>query len=177
MSNDLFKNKYRIPSARADWHRYNIGWYYITICTDKRVHYFGEITNKQMHLSQIGKFTDSFLNELHLIYNDAAVLSYVVMPNHIHMIIAVEKTSPHKSDKKINEDVNEEMQYIANQCGRMSHIISRFKSFITKYAKDNDIPFKWQTRFYDRIIRDYADYIVIEHYINNNISKWKDDDF
>ena len=52
MSNDLFKNKYRIPSARADWHRYNIGWYYITICTDKRVHYFGEITNKQMHLSQ-----------------------------------------------------------------------------------------------------------------------------
>ena len=109
MSNDLFKNKYRIPSARADWHRYNIGWYYITICTDKRVHYFGEITNKQMHLSQIGKFTDSFLNELHLIYNDATVLSYVVMPNHIHMIIAVEKTSPHKSDKKINEDVNEEI--------------------------------------------------------------------
>ena len=75
------------------------------------------------------------------------------------------------------KDVNEEMQYIANQCGRMSHIISRFKSFITKYAKDNDIPFKWQTRFYDRIIRDYADYIVTEHYINNNISKWKDDDF
>ena len=175
MSNDLFRNKYRIPSARADWHRYNIGWYYITICTDKRVHYFGEIKNKQMHLSPIGKFTESFLDKIHLIYNDAAVLSYVVMPNHIHMIIAVEKTI--SNNNNTNKDVNEKMQYIANQCGRMSHIISRFKSFVTKHARDNDIPFKWQTRFYDIIIRDYADYIVIEHYINNNILKWKDDDF
>ena len=45
MSNDLFRNKYRIPSARADWHDYNIGYYFITICTDKRIHYFGEIIN------------------------------------------------------------------------------------------------------------------------------------
>ena len=177
MSNDIFRNKYRIPSARAEWHHYNIGYYFIAICTDKRVHYFGEIINKEMILSKIGIFADAYLKELHLFCDDVAVLSHVVMPNHIHMIIAVERYS--KENKKINVDgdVNEMMQHIANKCGRLSHIISRFKSFITKYARDNDIPFMWQSRFYDRIIRDYAEFITKEHYINNNISKWEEDEY
>ena len=176
MSNDLFRNKYRIPSARADWHKYNVGWYHITICTDKREHYFGEIIKQTMHLSPIGTFTKNILDELHLIYDDAAILSYVIMPNHIHMIIAVEKTNKRNGSNN-NDDVNEEMQHIARQCGRLSHIISRFKSFITKHARDNDIPFMWQARFYDTIIRNPADFIVIDNYIKNNISNWKDDDY
>ena len=35
----------------------------------------------------------------------------------------------------------------------------------------------WQTRFYDTIIRNPADFIVIDNYIKNNISNWKDDDY
>ena len=177
MSNDLFRNKYRIPSARADWHNYNIGYYFITICTDKRMHYFGEIVDHEMILSPIGAFTESYIKEIHLIYRDADVLSYVIMPNHIHMILAVDKRGKVNAERKENDNVNEMMQDIANQCGRLSHIISRFKSFITRYARDNDIPFIWQSRFHDRIIRDHAEFVIREHYINNNISKWKDDDY
>ncbi len=42
---DKFQNKYRIPSARANWHDYNGGIYFITICTKNREHYFGEIAH------------------------------------------------------------------------------------------------------------------------------------
>ena len=42
MSDEKFKGKYRIKSARASWHDYNGGAYFITICTKNRVHYFGE---------------------------------------------------------------------------------------------------------------------------------------
>ena len=177
MSNDLYRNKYRIPSARADWHNYNSGCFFITICTDKRAHFFGEITNNTMTLSEIGKFTESLLNELHMIYNDAEILSYVIMPNHIHLIISVEGNKDKISDANTDKDKNEKMQAIANKCGRMSHIISRFKSYITKYARDNDIYFMWQSRFYDRIIRDHSDFIITQHYIDNNISKWNEDDY
>ena len=176
MSNNLFRNKYRIPSARADWHDYNIGYYFITICTDKRIHYFGEIINEQMVLSHIGNCADSYLREVHLFYNYVDVLSYVIMPNHIHLIVAIEKDKKNNADKNDNDDVNEMMQNIANKCGRLSHFISRFKSFVTKYARNNDLPFMWQTRFYDRIIRDNSEFIVREHYIENNIFKWQDDD-
>jgi len=71
---DKFQDKYRIPSARADWWDY--GWnaaYFVTICTAHREHYFGEIVvetgqcpvstnpaNPIMQLSEIGKLADFF---------------------------------------------------------------------------------------------------------------------
>ena len=42
---EKFQNKYCIPSARANWHNYNGGVYFVTICTKNREHYFGEITH------------------------------------------------------------------------------------------------------------------------------------
>ena len=42
---DKYQNKYRVPSARANWHDYNGGVYFVTICTKNREHYFGEITH------------------------------------------------------------------------------------------------------------------------------------
>ena len=42
---DKYQNRFRIPSARAIWHDYNGGIYFVTICTKNREHYFGEITH------------------------------------------------------------------------------------------------------------------------------------
>ena len=42
---EKFQNRFRIPSARANWHDYNGGIYFVTICTKNREHYFGEITH------------------------------------------------------------------------------------------------------------------------------------
>ena len=43
---DKFRNKYRNSSARATWHGYDGGVYFVTICTDHHNHhYFGEIFN------------------------------------------------------------------------------------------------------------------------------------
>ena len=59
---DKYQNKYRIPSARANWHDYNGGVYFVTICTKNRKHYFGEIvanaTTQIIQLSEIGHFTE-----------------------------------------------------------------------------------------------------------------------
>ena len=56
MSDDKFQHKYRIESARASWHDYDGGSYFITICTKDREHYFGEIVDGGMVLSDIGKY-------------------------------------------------------------------------------------------------------------------------
>ena len=55
MQPEKFQNKYRIGSKRASWHDYNGGEYFVTICTNERQHYFGEINNGVMNLSEIGK--------------------------------------------------------------------------------------------------------------------------
>lgn len=56
---EKFQNKYRIGSARAQWWDY--GWngaYFITICTADKEHFFGEIKNGKMILSQTGVIAD-----------------------------------------------------------------------------------------------------------------------
>jgi hypothetical protein len=41
---DKYQNKYRSLTARATWwNNANRGIYFITICTDSRIHYFGAI--------------------------------------------------------------------------------------------------------------------------------------
>ena len=210
MSRDLYQNRFLVPSARAAWHDYNGGLYFITICTSGREHYFGEIADGQMHLSEIGTFTDESIRKMESLHNDVRVPLYVVMPNHIHLIMIMEPTAtttptdatvetptvetPYydvSTDKNVStngNDVstinnvsanaaprNETMQKIANQCGRVSHIISRFKTAVTKYANDNGLVFGWQPRFHDHIVRNQNEINGIAEYIENNVANWETD--
>ena len=63
--NDKYKNKYRIETTRLK--NWDYGWnaaYFITIVTKNRVHYFGEIKNGKMHLSEIGEMAEKYWNEI-----------------------------------------------------------------------------------------------------------------
>ena len=90
MKTDKFQNKYRIPSARAVWHDYNGGDYFITISTAKKMHYFGEINNGKMLLNGLGqKFDELILNiKNHNPYCEIPV--YQIMPNQVHLIVCVD---------------------------------------------------------------------------------------
>lgn len=197
---DKFQNRYRIPSARASWHNYDGGIYFITICTKNKAHYFGEIvdapivvvetphcdvstttTNDMVHqpymqLTEIGKFTDICIHQMDILHDDITVPLYQIMPNHIHMIIIVEKTIKKTLQCDVSTPKNKNMQHIANQCGRLSHVISRFKYAVTHFAHENGIDFAWQTRFYDRIVRDQNELNRIAEYIENNVITWKSDE-
>ncbi|MBQ5857146.1 MAG: hypothetical protein IIW55_07540 [Bacteroidales bacterium] len=180
MNDDLFKNKYRIPSARAYWHDYNHGYYFITICTKNREYFFGEIHDGKMTLSEIGLFADSYVDKINALYDDAQILSHIVMPNHVHLIISVVCTKCINNNNDIirdDTDINEKMSMIGKKRGRMSLVLSKYKSSITRYALKNDIHFAWQTRFHDRIIRDYNEFNNIDNYIKNNVINWKDDEY
>jgi len=201
MSNSKFKNKYRISSARAEWHDYSGGNYFVTICTAEQKRYFGEIVDGEMRLSEIGKYADECVRKIEELHPDVSVPLYVVMPNHIHLIVCVgvvetsyygvsaempAEETPRcdvSTETFIDEtprcdvSTNEKMQSIARKCGRLSHVISRYKSVVTRYANENDISFKWQTRFYDRIIRNQKEINETVEYIVNNPRKWEVDEY
>jgi len=85
---DKFKNKYRIPSARLQqWDYRWAGAYFITICTASRIHYFGEIENGKMVLSNIGIIADVFWHEIKNHSQNVELGEFVVMPNHVHGIL------------------------------------------------------------------------------------------
>ena len=110
MSEDKFKDKYRIDTARAWWHDYNGGAYFITICTKDREHYFGEIEDGEMVLSEIGDYTRQCIEQISQHNPYAEIPLYVIMPNHLHLIVFIVETvhapSPQKPSKGNPETVH-----------------------------------------------------------------------
>jgi len=43
---------------------------------------------------------------------------------------------------------------------------------MTCYSRQNNIPFAWQSRFHERIIRNTDEMNHIAEYIENNVAKW-----
>ena len=89
---EKFKDKYRIPSARlSTWDYRWAGAYFITICTQHREHFFGEIVDGTMILNGIGEMvkyewciTPKIRPDMNLHLGE-----YVVMPNHFHGILII----------------------------------------------------------------------------------------
>ncbi|MCQ2344596.1 MAG: hypothetical protein MJ002_06715 [Paludibacteraceae bacterium] len=94
MDSEKFKDIYRVKSARYVLHKYNMGEYFITICTSNRRHYFGHIgRNKnfelEMSLSEIGRVVDDNIRNINLHHPYAHIPAYVIMPNHIHLVVII----------------------------------------------------------------------------------------
>lgn len=87
-----FQNKYRIESARLqNWDYCWVGAYFITICTKNREHYFGEVENEEMILSEIGCIAEQEWLKTFDMRPDMNLQmgEYQVMPNHFHAIIII----------------------------------------------------------------------------------------
>jgi len=77
---------------RADFHDYNGGEYFVTVCTKNKSHYFGKIYDGKMHLSPVGVELQEQLQNIKHHYEYVDIPLFVVMPNHFHAIIIVGPT-------------------------------------------------------------------------------------
>ncbi len=175
-----WENKYRIPSARATWWDYaKNGTYFITICTKNREHFFGECKNDKMKLSTIGAIIQGFWYEIpkHFIFVELG--EFVVMPNHIHGILILNKKTDENSTEIMPIEDNKDFvqQRFRNQGkNTVSSIIGSFKSVCTKHINllYPDY-FGWQELFWDIIVKEEEEFVRISNYILNNPINWKED--
>ena len=123
MKNNLFNNKYRIPSARLqNWDYRSNASYYITITTAKMHHYFGEIIDDKMQFSPIGILADVFLYDINNYTKNAELDIYVVMPNHIHLILTL-KNEDYDNVDNMNADLDANADNMnSNYCTDVAHI-------------------------------------------------------
>jgi REP element-mobilizing transposase RayT len=87
----LYKNKYRIESARCkNWDYSSEGAYFITICAYNRKHYFGTITDGKIIFSETGTIADKYWREIPDHFPMVELDAFVIMPNHVHGIIIID---------------------------------------------------------------------------------------
>ncbi|MCZ8198588.1 MAG: transposase [Flavobacterium sp.] len=186
-----FKNKYRISSTRLQtWDYSNNGAYFITICTQNREHFFGNIQNGIMQLSEIGKLAEQYWMEIPNHFSFIELGNFVVMPNHVHGILIINKIdNPILSSTEsvetrqclvstIKSNTTIGSSRFQNQGkNTISSIVGSYKSIVTKMSRQIHSDFGWQSRFHDHIIRNSKSFNNIQNYIFDNPLNWKSDKF
>lgn len=138
------------------------GAYFITICTKDRKCILSDIVGediilpKKIILKPYGKITENAISLIEQRYNNISVDKYVIMPNHIHLIIRI-----NRNDGKMISSPT------------ISTIVGQMKRYVSKECKEQI----WQKSFHDHIIRNERDYLDIWQYIDGNALKWQDDKF
>ena len=126
--------------------------YFITICVKDRLELLGKIdNNKNIKLTKEGKIVKQEISRIEEIYKNIIIDEYIIMPNHLHMLLLI--------------------NYNNGIC--ISKIIKHLKTNISKEIKKSI----FQKSFYEHIIRNENEYLKIKDYIKNNIINWSKDKY
>jgi len=135
------------------------GGYFVTICTldDKCI--FGHIAKDEMKLNNKGRLVKQEIENIPSHYKNVEIPIFVVMPNHVHMIVMLTE------DVDLQSGTSEERRPI------LGEIVGAFKAGVTRILGEPE----WQGRYYDEIIRRQSMYNNIYAYIDNNPRDWYKD--
>ena len=158
--NLIHQNKFQIKTTRADWWDYSSnGLYFITICTKYMQPSFGILNLEEVVLNRVGKVVKTNWEKIPHYFPFATIGPFIVMPNHLHGIILIEKSIEIQENKPAK---------FGPQSNNLASIIRGFKSSVMIEARKIDFEFAWQARFHDRIIRDENELENIIQYIYDN---------
>ena len=178
-------------TPRYQGFNYNcVGVYFLTICTQNRRCILSHIVGTgvldcpQTELTKYGKIAEKYIRQLNEFYHHLSVEKYVIMPNHIHLLLWVKENNmtdngqsgtpvptmrgkpPRTSSNGQSETpVPTNIERANNAC---SQFVSTFKRFCNKEYGENI----WQARFHDHIIRNRDDYEEHVKYIYENPLRW-----
>ena len=153
------------------------GYYFVTICTKNKIECFGEIINGKMILNECGKIVNQCWHDLPNHYHNCKLDEFIIMPNHIHGIVIIDN-----SDIGMNGDVGTGLKPVRTKPVptevkqySLSEIIRGLKTFSSRKINEQNpnLTFRWQSRFYDHIIRDEKSLDKICAYIKNNPPQWE----
>lgn len=203
---DQFQNKYRIESARLrHWDYSWNAFYFVTICTKNREHFFGDVLVGKdalpyVSLSEIGKIVETEWLKTFEMRPDMNLEmgEYMIMPNHFHAMIGIGENEfnsqrdpqrdPHGRDAMhcvstmhcvptVDNTTNESKNQFGPQSKNLASVIRGFKIGVTKNARLINPHFAWQSRYHDHIIRNDESFRNISEYIKNNPAHWQEDTF
>ncbi len=130
----------------------NDSGYFVTVCVKNKEKLLGEpvLVNGKIKLTPIGETAEKHIKAINSAYDGVRVDSYMIMPDHIHMLITISGGMR------------------ACRPTSLQTVVRTFKTMVTR-----EIGFSvWQTSFYEHIVRDEKDYTDIDNYIKANPQKY-----
>ena len=144
----------RKPNRLTDYDYSANGAYFVTICTQDRKKILSDIVGDDAHIvpKPYGQIAEEYIR------NVPEIEKYVIMPDHIHMIIHIDNGSMWASTPTSGKP----------QHNRVSNIVRSLKVLVSKEIGESI----FQRSYYDHVIRNQQDYDEIWKYIDNNPRNW-----
>lgn len=191
-----YTRQFRKNSLRWDFWDYSMpGSYFITIRAKHGAHLFGYIENAEMFYSDSGQIVVDEILQLPTYHPRCRLDEWIVMPNHIHLLITLTIEEPltdeplpppevsthwwhypdHTPDKT---DIEKYKKYRRKML--IPKIIGKFKMLTSSAINDHcHTPGQknWHRSYHDHVIRTLRAYQNIQNYIRENVARWDDDIF
>lgn len=157
----------RKPLRLKNWDYSAPGYYFVTICTQNKVRLFSVGAAPCGRPDLARDLAERWLNKLPEKFPGILLDKYVVMPNHIHLILRI------MPPEEVGGHMGPPLQ----------RVVEWYKTMSTnewlRMVKEGKLPpfnkHLWQRSYYDHIIRNEADYLRIWQYIDTNPAKWRED--
>ena len=154
----------RKPNRIAGYDYSQCGAYFVTICTQDRKKILSKINvgtplpgcpqEPWAKLLPYGEIADKYIRQMDAFYDHLSVDKYVIMPDHIHLLITLRDGHPRRG--------------VPTKTSVIAQFVGTLKRFCNKEYGSNI----WQSRYYDHVVRNQQDYNEIWEYIENNPTKW-----
>jgi len=161
------------------------GAYFVTICVKNGHEMLGKIVGRgdldapYVELSRYGMIARKYIENIEPHYDGVTIEKYVIMTNHIHMIVMVKRVNPiGNADTGASNDGDSSKEAGASRSPRPTNAL--IPNIVRAFKKLTDREFgfnMWQTSYHDRIIRDESEYQKIRQYIDENPTRWTQDKY
>ena len=136
------------------------GMYFVTICTKDKKPILSKIVGDDAHivpkkvvLKPYGTVVEKYINNINTTYKNISVENYIIMPNHIHMLVFI-------------DNFNNGTMW-ASSPTKVETVVRSLKTMVTKEIGLSI----WQRSYYDEIIRDENHFQYVWNYIEYNALK------
>lgn len=142
------------------------GYYFVTFCVKNMRQILSTVDvgrdaliPPSVRLSKAGKVTQKYIENINSAYENVKVDKYVIMPNHVHMIIIIEPL-PESGGMRASRPT-------------LFTVVRSVKTMITRELGHSI----WQDSYYERVIRGDESYRAAWQYIDDNPAKWAEDKY
>ncbi|MBS3915786.1 MAG: transposase [Bacteroidetes bacterium] len=162
---NLYLNKYRRESLRRkNWDYGKICTYFITLCTHNKISFFGEKINGQIELTRVGEIARTIWFSIPDHHPHITLDDLVIMPDYIHGILRLNANIPHSTKESSKRFQNPGK-------GSLPTVVGLYKSSVSRESRKINPDFKWQSDYWEVIVKDYNHLKNIRDYIHKNPEK------
>lgn len=162
----IVDGKYRRPQLRNSRINYRFGRFFVTFQVFQNKSELGAIVGEECVLNALGEAVKKLIETLHDFNPEVHVDSFVVMPNHVHIVLKID-------DRPTNDE-----HHLGKIMRKLKSLAAREYRLLKERGQARDIgTHLWQENYWEKIVTSNEQLEAIRRYVEENPKRWSIDRF